>query len=416
MGTAVKRAREIVRDLWTKLPAPLRGRSLRYWATALAVLVLVTWTQPFVMDHLNFAGERNWLFNHLVQSQTNPSYGAENVKVVLIGDDAFWTGDLHHRSPMDRHYLARLVRAADQAGASVIGLDVLLYTPTPAVPVKVGDYAAVDDVPDYRDETDDLIRSIDQVAQRTPVVLTKSIAGANGAYRLQSDVYEPYGLCTALIADGNWANPGTGSFQLTEAAKRNIACGYAALMADARRIPPPIAVAGQHGKLDAFAAAIVRLRRPQDVPANLGGVEYFGQYVGRDVSADPTTTISSQKLLTDSDAATRVLRGWPGIIGENWHAFGKGAGPLVDLHATPIGMISGTLIHANLAEALLSHHAYPGLGAGTLRLLEFMVGVTAAISLASLSSLRMKAVALVGATILLFTLQWLALPINWRIL
>src|SRR5208282_970912 len=197
---------------------------------------------------------------------TNPT-SARNVKVVIIRDDEYWDGDLHHRVPTDRAYLARLLRALDTADASVIALDFDERLPHTGAPGTLGDYGEIDSYKPYRDETDELVRAIGEIAERRKIVLSKTIDGpTDGPFRLGGDIFQPYGICTKLIGDGQWLNPGTPQFKLSPVAQKNISCGYIRLMDDRRRVPPPAKITGQSGVLDAFPLAIVRARAPDAVP------------------------------------------------------------------------------------------------------------------------------------------------------
>jgi hypothetical protein len=172
----------------------LKRANIRFWVTAAAILIAVEWATPYIEASLHLTNVKNWLFRTLAESVTNPPR-FRDVRLVMIGDDEFWDGDLHHRSPTDRSYLARLVRALDIADASVIALDFDMRLPHPEVAVSPGDYPAVDAFQPYRDETNELIRAVDDVAQRRSIVLSKRIDGPiEGPFEMRSDIYQPYGM------------------------------------------------------------------------------------------------------------------------------------------------------------------------------------------------------------------------------
>lgn len=402
---------EAGRGISERLSRWLNRRNLRYGLTALLILALTVWATPWVDAHLNLEQERNWLFQHLTITPTNPRTAGKAARLVIIKDDEFWLGDLHHRIPTDRRYLARVVRALDAADASVIALDFDLRTPTPAAAAPVGDFAAVDTYDAYRLETNKLIEAIDDVAQRRKVVLAKTIAGPdNGPFRLQSDAYEPYGICIDLIGDGAWRNPGAPGYPLLGAAPTNISCGYIALMDDARRVPPPAHIVGQSAKLNSFAMAIARARDPANAP-RLDARPYYGPYIEGDLVNDPHVTVSAHDLLNDPTKARAVLQGWPVIVGAGWRQRGVNSGPFTDVHPTPIGEVSGALIHENLAEALLTNRIYPGLNDTSLKLIELLAGGLAAVLFAAITTLWKKVCAVVVAMAAMFALQWLALQL-----
>jgi CHASE2 domain-containing sensor protein len=385
-----------------------REHSLSYWITAVVILFLTIWMAPFIDLYVNLEPVRNWLFQNLAQSVTNPAAG-QHVKLVIIRDDEFWDGELHHRIPLDRTYLARLVRALDVADASVIAIDLDVRLPHPTGVVKPGDYSAVDSFSQYRDETAELIHAIDEVAGRRNIVLSKTIDGPiDGPFQLLNDIYQPYGICIKLTGDGRWDNPGTPEFPIGPEAQQNIACGYVALMVDKRRVPPPVKIAGQVGVLDSFALAIVRARYPTP---ELGDRWYYATYVSPTQIKDEHTTVSAHELLANPKAASRILRGFPVIIGGGWNQRAAGSGFVVDLHDTPIGKTNGALIHANLAEAVLGNRIFPAFPNTFLKGLEFLVGVVAALAFAAFRSLWQKVSAIIISMLTLCLLQWLTLQL-----
>ena len=385
-------------------------RPLSYWLAATVILAATTWAMPFIDSHLNLQAEHDWLFQQLTKSAANPTV-ASQVRLVVIKDDEFWLGDLHHRRPTDRRYLARIIRALRTAGASVIALDFDLRTPIPSPTVEPGAYGAVDTYDAYRAETDELVRAIDEVAQDRKIVLAKTISGPdNGPFKLQSDAYQPYGICTKLADDGRWQNPGTPAFPLLGNAQHNISCGYIALMDDARRIPPSAKIVGQVARLDSFAVALARARDRRTVP-DLTERPYFGAYIEGDEVNDPNVTVSAHDLLVDPAKQGDVLSGWPVVVGAGWHQDNFGGGVLVDTHPTPIGAASGALIHQNLADALLSRRAFTGLDTAWQTALEVLTGVAAAVLFAVFSTLWKKLAAIAAAMFILLAVQWLILSL-----
>src|SRR5579871_1735975 len=113
-----------------RLVARLPKRRVGYWLSAALVFALTIWATPVIDQRLDLEAERNWVFQHLTHSATNPTQPG-NVRLVIIRDDAFWKAPLNHRTPTNRHYLAGLMRALKTAGASVIALDFDLRSPLP---------------------------------------------------------------------------------------------------------------------------------------------------------------------------------------------------------------------------------------------------------------------------------------------
>jgi CHASE2 domain-containing sensor protein len=385
-------------------------KGLAYWITAAVILALATWSAPFIERFTNLTAAQNWLFQHLTQSVTNPSH-ARHVKLVLIRDEDFWNGPLHHRTPIDRSFLGRVVRALDTADASVIALDIDMRLADPYAKVRPGDYAKVDSYQLYRDETDALVRAVGDAATRRKIVLSKTLGGTErDGFTFEADTYEAYGICSGLNSDGTWRNPGTPEYPLTPAAQRNISCGYIALMDDRRRIPLPIAIVGQSGKMDSFPLAVARARDP-GITADLRAHEYYGTYINDDVIADKRVTVFTHELLRNPESATPVLQGWPVIVGEAWSTRGLHRGAQVDVHDTPIGTVNGALIHENVAEAVLSNRIYPGISNTALKALEIVVGAAAAVLFAAFATVGKRLAMLAATMAALLAAQWVTLQL-----
>lgn len=380
-----------------------------YWITAAVILAVSTWLGPSIEGIFNFNDVRNWLFQHLAQSVTNPA-AARSVKLAFISDDEFWLGDLHHRSPTNRVYLAKIVKSMDEAGASIIALDFDLRVPNPEADVTPGDYSDIDPYKPYRDETDQLVRVIDDVAKRRKLVLVKTFGYGDNGYRFEGDAYQAYGICNKLNPDGSWQNPGTKEFPLTPQAQKNIFCGYIALMPDKRLVPPPIKISGEAGKLDSFPFAIARAHDPAH-PPSLANRDYYSTYITDKVADNPNVTLSTADVIRDPKGASAVLRGNPVIIGAGWHLHSYGRGLLVDMHDTPIGNINGSLIHENMAEAMMNHRIYPAMPAPYLDTLEIVAGMIAALVFAGIVALWARILAVLVAILVLFALQWLTLQL-----
>jgi len=380
-----------------------------YWITAAVILAVSTWLSPTIETFFNFDGARNWLFERLAQDVTNPA-AARDVKLVFIKDDAYWKGPLHHRSPTDRTYLARIVRALDAADAGIIALDFDLRLADPDVDIQPGDYAKVDAYKPYRDETDQLVRAIDEVAQRRKIVLVKTFGYGDDGYQFEGDAYQAYGICNKLNRNGTWQNPGTPEFPLSPAAARNIYCGYIALMPDKRRVPPPIEISGEPGKLDSFPFAVARARNTIFAPS-LQDKEYYGTYITENVMDNPRIAVSATTLLGDPAKVRRMLQGEPVIVGAAWHLHAVGRGAMVDIHDTPIGPVNGTLIHENMAEALMNDRIYPALSAPYLQWIEVAAGIVAALVFAMASVLWTRLATIAFVVAVLFAAQWLTLQL-----
>ena len=384
----------------------LCAKGIGYWLISFAILAATILGHSVIDQRLKLDDLKNAMFMLLTRSTTNPAI-PRNVKLIAIGDQEFW-GPMRHRSPSNRAYLAGLIRAADAADASVIALDFDLRLGGRASGVKAGDYRPVEE--EYRAETDTLIRAIGDVAQRRRIVLVKTIDGpVNGPFVLQADIYQAYGICSGLRAEGRWDNPGTRDFPLTPAAQRNISCGYIALMDDLRQVPPAAHLVGQTARLDSFAMAIARARDPA-APVRLGDGDYYASYIPEAALTARSVTVPAAALLADPAAERAVLQGYP-IIGAAWHLRAPGEGEMADVHDTPIGQVVGSLIHANLTEAVLSGRTYPALPAWVMLLVEAMLGIAAAVMFALIPSPLLATAVLVAAMPVLLAVQWLSLQL-----
>ncbi len=184
----------------------LRRRSPGYWFTAAFILVLSIWVTPYVDDYFRVVDLRYWLFQHLNQSATNPAL-PRLVKLVMIRDDEFFGSELAHRTPTNRAYLAKVVKALDRADASVIAVDIDLRLPDQDIVAQPGDYARIEDA--YRAETETLITAIDEVARNRPVVMTRNVVWGETAIAWEPTRWSPTGyVCVrAPTADGTIPAP-----------------------------------------------------------------------------------------------------------------------------------------------------------------------------------------------------------------
>lgn len=376
--------------------ARLREKDLRYWATALLLLVFTATATPHIYSYLGLTGLRARLFEWLATSGPRP-LEPRFVKVVLIGDDDYWRGKDGGRRPIDRNLLADLVRILAAAGAHVIALDFDLRLPDPAassVPAL------------YQDETKNLIAAIVAAAQSGhKVVLSKAIWGdAQGSYVFDPDTYEAAGLCADLDAQGNWQNPGQGVVVDT-AAQRNISCGYIALPYDEIGIPGQLRLA--NGKnLASFALAVAEARDYGAVDAS--ATLSYGDYIPEATWRAQGMIISSHRVLQPGSDLS-ALDGQTVIVGADWSSLAADRGDLIDVHSTPVGPMIGALIHANFVEALLDSRTFRGTSPRLVRGAELVFGFIAAIVFALAKRLWTKLAAVVVLLLLLLLIQWSAL-------
>ena len=315
----------------TPLRHPINARGWKHWTSVLALTALGT----FLGYHASEAGLLIDLRYRLHQYMTNLNPRPLDIRhtaVVLIGDEEYWRGELAHRRPIKRDYLARLLLAVDGANPTLIALDFDLSAPEPSYPTIR---------PDYHRETRELVEAIRRIATRRPLVLPQTVGGGSGGYVLEADVYDHWHLCPRSPQEKQGPN---------------IFCGYIALPNDMRLLPPRLLLSnGLY--LDSFAAAAARARRPF-APAGEQSIALgYGSFI-------PYERYKSQlAVVTAGDVFTRVeerrkLEHRVVLIGSGWSRLAYGRGGLADGHSSPVGVIPGVFVHANYVEAILDGRAY----------------------------------------------------------
>jgi len=389
-----------------RLPGILRRRSRGYWIGAVLVLALAMIASPYADDYLNLAQLRRILYQQLSQWQPD-QIRPRDTKVLSIEDADYWYGEPQGRRPINRSYLAKLVDALDKAGAKVIALDIDPHLPDADAKGTPGDFNEIQAA--YRDETEDLIRSIvHAAANRKMIVLPRSLkwnADRTG-YFFRTDFYQPYGICTGFDQLGRWLNPGTRRIPIPYEAQSNIACGYIGLPVDMSMLPPPLAVGRTH--LDSFALAIARAFYPESA-ARLGSGTYYVRYATESALAAAHARFSAGDLLRAASGVTTALKNEAVIIGGHWHAMAPNEGNLVDFWPTPIGLLSGSVIHENYVETAFADKNYEYMPDWILGAFEFIFGLTAILVFACFSTTWSKLVALSGMLALFVLIQWVML-------
>jgi CHASE2 domain-containing sensor protein len=368
-----------------RLSRPLGTRDWGYWIVAFVVLVISILASAYVDDYLGLVRVRYWLSQQV--SQFSPrSLAPRFVKLVVIEDEEYWRGEPAGRKPINRDYLGKLVDALDGAGASVVALDFDVRLPDPNSPGTVGDFTEIP--AEYRTETDALINAIARVANKRKIVLSKTIYEDDGGYRLGVDIYQPYGICSGFDTDGHWINPGTIEFPLTPVARHNISCGYIALPYDMRQLPPRLMLSSGEA-IDSFAMSLARAVNP-DIAAALGNGIHYGSYLPTSVIESYHAISPAGALLRGDRALAEAVNARAVIVGGQWHTSAYGVGDIVDRHMTPIGPITGAVIHENFAEAILDSRTYSYVPNWLLIALEVAFGVIAAIVFAYYSKVWVK--------------------------
>lgn len=320
-------ARVIAKSSWT------------HWALVIALTLSGVYL-GHAAERAGFLIDLRYRFHQVLTTFVNsrPMY-PRYTRLVTVGDEEYWRGDLAGRQPVKRDFLASLLRAVDQANPAVIALDFDLSASDPTAP-------AVHD--DYRDETAVLMTAIREIARRRPVVLPRTINRDGEGYFLEADIHDGDHrdgrvLCAKRPSDSTVPN---------------VSCGYIALPRDIRRLPPALRMEREMrgAPLDSFALATARAsNREMDytrpIEVAYGSFMRFKRY------EEASAVVSAGKILTDlterRKLAHRIV-----LIGANWSSLGYGRGPEVDGHPSPVGEIPGVVLHANYVEAILDGRTY----------------------------------------------------------
>lgn len=382
----------------------LRKRGVRYWMSALIVLLVSVFGTRYVYDFLGLTEARSAVFQWVLDIRPNAPQ-PKFVKVVLIEDDEYWNGYPDGRRPIKRDYLARLIDKLASANARVIGLDFDIRLPDPDV-MQIP--AA------YKNETDDLIRAVVNAAGNgTKIVLAKTIwVDQQGAYKLDGDIYQPYGICARINKNGAWENPGTTNIPVSDEAKENIACGYIALPYDMLVVPVPLHIPNSDD-LDSFALAVARAENPdlvKHVLARIGTDVRYGNYISEAKLKEYNVVLSAHDLLGDTSREfEKRVRGQAVIVGAHWSSFAFDRGAPADLHLTPLGALVGAEVHANFVEALLDSRVFAGSPDWLAQLLEILFAIVAAVVFASSASFHGKLEGIIVLSLVLIAIEWVAL-------
>ena len=346
----------------------------RLFNTEVIVVFLIVGVWNAVMsfewskEHFPLAVETQLrLYNVVWSLRPVPQYNS-TVTLVRIDDALHW-GQGICDSPTSRHLLAQLVRNASRVTtkASVIALDVELYVPRGK---PAGWRYPVRDT-----EADELLSAITDAAKVgvtvvVPVGFTKDKSGAltripNIFRDDELPLADGYGKC------GYPACAVLGSIKLP-ADKREIPLHETA--SDWYKGGPVMEV---HSLALASADAKTRTHVPPStkptVKAAIDNHEVlFGAFLPEQKFTEHE--IATHELADGEESALKKCDGNLVLIGGEWHS-DQGYGDLVDQHLSPVGHISGLLMHANYIESLLGDHfteAVPGYAA---ILIDVLIGL-----------------------------------------
>lgn len=327
----------------------LSEKPVRYWLRVAIFIGVGLWAGEWIAHQDIWMGWRRTCYQWL-QNRVPLKPHPHATVLVLIGDEEYWGEELSGRVPLRRDYLAKLVAAVAAESPAVIALDFNLESPS--VEGKQIDF------PLYAKETEDLVKAISEVPRTSAVVLPKTTrTPAPGRYLENSAVYDGHDFGHARISKG-----------------------YISLPKDFRKIPLFTMKVQNGGLLDSFSQAIVRAKKPRaglDNPnATLPTSAFVPLEAFPHVSA--SDVFKGERKALDELAHNLV------IIGGRWHAKGQDHGELIDLHDSPLGLMSGALLHANYVEAILNARLYWDWKPIALRVVE----ITAAVLLALVFALK----------------------------
>jgi len=375
----------------------LRDKGVLYWVTASIVLFVAFTGSGYVYGYFHLINLRSQFFQELVELAPRPVEPGF-VKIVLIDDDEYWKGYLAGRRPIKRDYLARLVNFLVEANANVIGLDFDTRLPDPQ---------SMDIPADYRVETEVLTKAIENAAQQgKKIVLSTPISYDNEQrYRRDPDIYQAHQLCKDDVS----VRP-IGGIASSGSSVPNIACGYIARPYDPLVIPGPLLMA-DGGYLDSFALALSRASNPDLVShflERVGNDVRYGNYMSEEKFREYGALFSASAVLQGAVNKQKFAASTV-VIGAHWSRDAAGRGPRIDIHWTPVGWISGAVLHANFAEAFLDRRAIAATPDWAVRGTELLFALVAAVLFASVPSFWGKVGGLVGLVLFLFLVQWSAL-------
>lgn len=293
----------------------LRAKGFWYWLWAALLIVFGTWLGNLFGRSPRWVDLRYTVYQYQTKSLRPKSYDQRTV-VILIGDDEYWRGELAHRSPLKRDYLAKLVRVLDSHDPAIIALDFDLRSPTPDGQLR--------DNPDYQAETAQFLAAVKDVSHTRPIVLAKTIGLAGKTYFPESDIMDGYDFAGGTVLQG-----------------------YISLPYDKREVPLAIPVQG-FGTLDSFAQAIVKADN-QNALEGIGAPSYSLPFLS---FMDPGSfvVVSAKDILDGVTAAVDHIPHKIAIVGAGWSRLALGRGGKVDTYLSPAGTVGGVFLHAKLCR------------------------------------------------------------------
>jgi len=313
----------------------LRGLGLTHWLIAGSLVIAGVLIGESISENKLFIRPRYWIYKNLQRiSAHSPSYFDRTI-VVQIGDEEFWKGELARRTPLKRTYLSKVLTTINSANPATIAVDVDLSSPT-----VDGSFV---DHPDYHEENETLLRTINEICQTTRVVLPRRLVAKKTASSFLGHDHLEYAQLPSIFD----------SYPFDANAKANLSIGFVSLPYDIRQVPLYLKMKDGVA-VESFAAATARtVSNPAVDDARAGNRD--GLPYGTFLAPWGTTLIGAGDLLkTDADSLRRLMEHKIVLVGGAWHEKAYREGPQIDTHLTPVGQISGVLVQANYIEALLS--------------------------------------------------------------
>lgn len=332
----------------TRLFSFIPNQSVGFWIRILSFVTAGVLIGFFLEEVPQTEAVRSYSYRMLSQIVSR-HHGPRYTAIVAIHDEEYWKDpELAHRVPINRSYLANLLRKVDDADPAVIAIDFDFSSPLPEEKQR--------EDPNYASETKDLNDALSIVSKHRPVILPTTMGtDAHGKYVLESNIYD--------ISNGNNA-----------LCHENQPCrGYIALPFSPELLPPEVKLA-DGCKLNSLSGASVVAYDDTFIPR--------GEYVDFIEAArfDPVTFTASD-LIQNPEHYKSKLHSRIVLLGGIWHSRAYRRGPLIDLHYTPIGSMPGVLLHANYIESMLGEHSLAGLSAWIRLPFEWMVTFVVAVLL-----------------------------------
>jgi CHASE2 domain-containing sensor protein len=318
--------RQLVKVIWPDIKA----KGLRYWLFAAGFIAAALLASSYINRNYLILGPRYAAYQMLQGTTPGTIRYAQRVVLVVVGDAEFWKGELDHRVPVKRDYLAKLVDVLDAANPEVLAIDFVLRSP-------VADGSVVE-TPVYWQETEKLIDAIERAKNGT-IVLPETVNEysydkGTESYILDSSILDRHKFLTDRI---RW--------------------GYLNLRRDVRQIPLAVQIrGGGRSQVSSFSQQIVGILDPQNSAVRRSQATLFGSFM----PIDGFITIPANQVLADPTGSWRTkVQHRAVIIGSFVHEDAYFRGPYLDPAKTPVGDVPGVAVHANYVEALYRGRVYP---------------------------------------------------------